>query len=68
MDRERQHAIHANAEIDPLQAMEAGHQDAGAGEQRQRERHLRRGQRPAQPRQPAGAGGGSRLLAQGVDG
>ena len=37
---------------------------AGAGEQRQGERDLRRGQRAAQPRQPAATGRGSRLLAQ----
>ena len=52
---EGEHALDAKAEVDLLQLIEAGQQDARAGEQRQRECDLRGSQRAAQPRQPSSA-------------
>ena len=67
MHLEGEHALDANAEVHLLQPMEAGQEHGRAREQRQRERHLRGGQRAAEPRQPSCAGRGTRLLAQRLD-
>ena len=52
---EGEDTLDANAEVHLLQPMEAGQEDGRSREQRQRERHLRGSQRPAEPRQSSGA-------------
>ena len=64
---EGQDTVSAEAEDDLAVAVEARQQDDGATEQRQRERHLRRRERPPQPCEPSPSCRGPRLLTKRLD-